>query len=247
MQFQLSEEGPDRVAPLGKRKLVVGHRVLRPRHVFAACELLPRGAKLSFFRGSAHANELLVECKWDPSQGALAGQWLRQWLGLEHLESSKLDVVLTLMSRGARWRALSVVQESFALPGQYGFFAARPCAGGEELGSMLDGLLCCRGDPDGPRFLEALAHAKVEGDGFAFSLPSGSRFWALYDGRACRHGGPKRANDAHDLGLANNCALYEDGLFCVLPFSDVPMLRADGSDSQRRRSELFWSYGDGYW
>ena len=42
-----------------------------------------------------------------------------------------------------------------------------------------------------------------------------------------------------------SCSMYSSAVFAVKT-TRMPMLRADGSESQRRRSELFWSYGDAY-
>ena len=69
----------------------------------------------------------------------------------------------------------------------------------------------------------------------------------MYDGVGCRSGGPKRANDARGTKRHNNCRLYDHGHLCVRPFAEVPALDAKASAARRAKSELLYSYGEGYW
>ena len=113
---------------------------------------------------------------------------------------------------------------------------------------MLDGALLSEGRATAPAYRAAVLAAAGASSvrRFAFELHRGPRRF-LYDGRACRPGGPRCANDPRGTGLRANCALYSDGWLLVLRDSAVPALRAGLSATQQAKAELLWDYGDGYW
>jgi hypothetical protein len=98
-----------------------------------------------------------------------------------------------------------------------------------------------------------------------------SRAWAglsrFMDGRTCREGGPKRANDCKGLGVPANAIFYDNGdavvkppvahpaldrpgfcgcvrgfagMMCVAPKASISPLRHYMSPSQQLRCELLW-------
>jgi hypothetical protein len=67
------------------------------------------------------------------------------------------------------------------------------------------------------------------------------------DGRSCRPGGPKRANDALGTGEVNNCRFYDIGSLAILPDKEVQALHPAMSVPQRRKAELLWPYEPPYW
>ena len=69
----------------------------------------------------------------------------------------------------------------------------------------------------------------------------------LYDGRTCRPGGAKNANDARGTGLAANAELLTTGCLNVLPGSELTPLHRGQSRASRRHSELLWDYGAAFW
>ena len=146
----------------------------------------------------------------------------------------------------SKWRPVTLTAESLAVPGEIGLFAARGLYGSEMLGTMLDGDLLGEGTA-AKGWQDAIVAKMAPADRlYLYALRDGP-VHSLFDGSCSRLGGPTRANDARGTGCRNNSELWDSGAFCVLPHDSVPALTAGGSLADRRRSEVLWDYGAGYW
>ena len=217
-----------------------------PTSALPACPQPPR-----LLAGSGYGRDRLVECTWSPADGIAAGAFLAPWLSSGDLDEHVrlgTSVVLTLVDEGGRWRASTIACLSAAVPGEVGLYAASDMIGGESAGAMLDGRLVAEGKASSLKYKSAVMDAIASPDvhRYAYALHRGGQR-ALYDGRTCRAGGPRRANDSRGTGRLANCALYRDGWVLVLQNRSVPALRASSSAAQRAKSELLWDYGDAYW
>lgn len=217
-----------------------------PPSALPACLQPPR-----LLTGSRFGRDRLAECTWSPADGLEAGAFLAPWLsssGLAEHARLGVSVVLTLVDEGGWWRASTIACLSAAVPGEVGLYAASDMIGGESAGAMLDGQLLAEGKASSPEYKAAVKEAVASSDvhRYAYELRCNGRR-SLYDGRECRAGGPRRANDARNTGRPANCALYRDGWVLVLRNRSVPALRASSSAAQRAGSELLWDYGDAYW
>jgi hypothetical protein len=124
------------------------------------------------------------------------------------------------------------------LPGQWGLFAAMVLEGGEVVGSMLDaehvGVM-----PRSEARQVAEERVSSGAPNFLFELKaSSSKHVKLYDGRVCRPGGPRCANDARGTGQHNNAIFYETGTLNVAPMVEVQRRRADMSAASLKRTEI---------
>lgn len=68
---------------------------------------------------------------------------------------------------------LTISKASHEFPTELGLFAARPCYGGETLGSMLDGREVFRGDLDSAACATALASIPVAEQTYLYSAVPG--------------------------------------------------------------------------
>ena len=226
----------------------VAHRPMRQCRAPAREADLPPCTQAVVYTGKAHGNDRLAECTWSPADCPAAGVALVLWFtpqALARHAALGLSVVVTFHDEHGRWRPVTVACESLRVPGEYGLFAACRMAPGEAAGALLDGRLLCRGTERSPAMLAAqlAARSSVATQRYAFELEKGA-IVSLYDGRACRPGGPKRANCADTTSDAN-CALHVDGWFVTS--REVPALAACGSRTSRAQAELLWLYGVAYW
>ena len=222
------------------------------RRLHAADDDLPTTATPPiFYSGKLHGNVRLCECWWQPADGVAAGAFLDSWVSPQErteLAATGFAVVLTLVDLGGSWVPLTIVTRSAMLPDEYGAFAARDVEGGEVIGAVLDGRKLGHGKRESIGYARGLARVPTGQREYVYALqPTKDGPLHLYDGRACRFGGPMRANDARGIRAGNNCTLHASGLFCVGRFQSVPRLRAGDSLESKRRAELSWSYGREYW
>ena len=120
--------------------------------------------------------------------------------------------LLRRASRAARASRLMLMRllDPLLAPADY-------ATGGELLGYMLDG-----GDLGEARPGSRAAAAIVDAAGgqkndYLFETRSGGGCVQFLDGRTCRAGGPKRANDCKGLGVAANAVFYDNGDAAVEP------------------------------
>lgn len=198
------------------------------------------------YGGEDHGTVRLVECYWRPADGVAAGGFLGAWFAPAQLASATWPIILTVVDCGGVWTPYTIAAESMAVPGGVGLYAARRFAGGELVGTMLDGTLLGRGGDTKAWQTAIVSELEPHRLGYLYLLKRGGVV-ELRDGRHSRPGGPSRANDSANTGLTSNCALYDNGCLNVKPFRCVEALNARASWPQRRRAELLWTYGDAFW
>ena len=153
-----------------------------------------------------------------------------------------LGGILTVEESNGRWLPTTVAMESVAVPGEWGLFCARAMEKGEIAASMLDGAKIAASRATVAQRAQAITEVGGLNNLFLYDLPDG-----LYDGRFCRPGGARCANDARNTLAANTAELLSTGCLVVRRPAGMPALRAGLSAAAKGRSELCYDYGDEYW
>ena len=205
---------------------------------------LPIAPAYAEYGGPRHAGGRIVECRWQPTDGVARGAYLDAWISPEERATmpAHLGGILTMEEVGGRWLPATVAKESIAVPDEWGLFCARAMTKGEIAATMLDGAKIAARRVPALQRAQAIADAGGLNNLFLYDLPDG-----LYDGRFCRPGGARCANDARNTPASNTAELLSTGCLVVRRMAGVQALRAEASNATKIRSELCYDYGDGYW
>ena len=228
---------------------------LRTRlHPPAPLTALPAAPLCREYNSPAHGGRL-VELEWTAAEAAaeaaaaLLPEPLLPWFDPLELDAlpAHLGVILTYLDHQGAWLPATVVTESAVCPGEWGLFAARRLNGSALVGTMCDAAPLGITRPGSAHAAALVAAAGGQHARFLFESPVSGRRVQLYDGAACRPGGPRAANDPRGTGRHANCELWEPYHLYTRPHVTIEPLRPNLSPSQRRSRELLWHYGSAYW
>ena len=214
----------------------------------AALDTLPAAPLRREYHGPSHGGRL-AELEWSAAEAAHLPEPLIPWFDLMGLGAlpKHLGVIVTYLDHQGEWLPATLATESAVCPGEWGLFAARRLTGSELVGTMCDAAPLGVTRPGSAHAAAMVAAAGGPQARFLLESPAGDRHVRLYDGAACRPGGPRVANDPRGTGRHANCLLLEPYHLYTRPHVTIEPLRPGLSPSQRRARELLWHYGAAYW